>query len=211
MTRRQLLLSSVLTAGVIAAAAMLFFASNGGGLPASEAAASGPITPETRLRLTADHGPDERWLRIRAIDVDAPLREMEPVDPAGLVPAPDGPDVVGWYRSMTSDKGATHGLLLGHVNWRDGSSGVFARLGDVAVGDLVELRDGRTTVAYRVASIDHLDALSTALPDVLGSGPPDTVTLITCSGEYLWDIGTYSERTVVLATRIDGAPPEDES
>lgn len=219
MSLRQLLLSSLLTVAVIAAGAWLLRPAPApampaivGGGPVSAAPVVGPV-----LERPEPEGDEGLVLRLPALDLAAPMREMA-LGPGEPIAVPDGPDLVAWYPDLGShisaqagtDTTASHGLLLGHVNWRDGSEGVFARLGELSAGDLVEVQDGPHTATYRVTAVDHVDVSSTLLTDVLDEGPRETVTLITCSGEYLWEIGGYSERTVVTAERLD-VPTENRS
>src|SRR5690606_21437923 len=99
----------------------------------------------TEAPRPVERGDNGRLILIPSIEVSAPLREMELVDVDGPIATPDGPDLVGWYPDMEQEPSTPHGLLLGHVNWRDGSTGVFARLGELGAGDLVELHDGPET------------------------------------------------------------------
>ncbi len=203
MTRRQIWLSALLTLGF--AAAVFVALDRPGALPLPV-----PVAAQTEVpgfawtSIPRDTG---RSLRIDSIEVDAPLQARQDSALDDAVPVPDNPVEVGWHRFLDTGEGADHALLLGHVNWRDGSAGVFGRLHEVARGDLIEVRDGGRTTVYRVTAARQVDALGTSLADILGRGETDTVTLMTCSGEYLWDHGTYAERTVVTAIRSD-APPE---
>lgn len=197
MNRNRSLSAAVLTLVVGAAAVLLYLLWPSGELVGARPAVehepwAGPPPGRTATDLR---------LRIPAIEVDAPLREMTPDGTTILVSTT--PDEVAWYRTTPGVEGA-HGLLLGHVNWRDGSTGVFARLGALAPGDTVELQDGAATVTYVVTATREVSALTATIEGVIDTSANDTLTLITCSGDYLWDHGTYSQRTVVTAVRTEG-------
>lgn len=94
-------------------------------------------------------------------------------------------------------------VLSGHVELSDGRGGVFSRLNDVSVDDLIMVQvDGREWV-YVVTEIGRTapDDITPVMPD-----GTDRLTLITCdSYDFLSD--SYLERVIVVATLVQ-APDE---
>jgi LPXTG-site transpeptidase (sortase) family protein len=89
-------------------------------------------------------------------------------------------------------------VLAGHVELSDGRRGVFARIGEVSVGDPIIVEQGDEDRHYIVRAVQttSADDLSVLYPTT-----NDQLTLITCdSYDFLQDV--YLERIVVIAERI---------
>jgi len=67
--------------------------------------------------------------------------------------------------------------------------------------DLVDPGAG-AELAYRVTSVADVDARATTTQEVLGRPGEETVTLITCTGEWLPAAHEYAQRRVVIAERV---------
>lgn len=217
MARRQSVLLLALTAITIAVGAWLVLPPGTplpgrlhAGLAADAGASRGDSAegPTNGLGDAAVRGATEAAeasglrIRIPAIAVDAPITRLRPDEDAARLPAPDAPSVVGILRGAAGSSGE-HSLLVGHLNWRTGEPAVFERLTDVAFGDTIILQQRGEERAYRVTSVRDVDAFTTSLTDVLGSGERDTITLMTCTGEFLWNVGAYAERRIVLAVLVE--------
>jgi sortase (surface protein transpeptidase) len=153
-------------------------------------------------------------IRIPSIQVDAPLGKR--VVQGGQLPDPSGPSDVVWYEfARNSGLGGTPGgggnaIFAGHVD-RNGpveyagvhynGPGVFFLLDSVGEGDVVEVSAGGRTFRYTVIWVREVaveadwDALFSS--KVQG----DTITLVTCAGEFDHDADVYSSRLVVRAVR----------
>lgn len=94
-------------------------------------------------------GPEERataWsLRVPALRLQANVA-VGSRDARGGVRPSFQPDVV------TADDGADPRFVVGHWKWA-GRNGAFLRLEELAAGDAVELRDGRTHFRYAVEEV----------------------------------------------------------
>ncbi len=88
--------------------------------------------------------------------------------------------------------------LVGHVEHRDGSRGVFSSLIDLAYGDEILLQ---IDSERRIYSIDSVYPTAPDDISVLYPTETDQLTLITCIG-YDFALNTYAERLVVVAVRI---------
>jgi hypothetical protein len=116
------------------------------------------------------------------------------LDGDGAVAVPSS--AIGMY----NHGGAT--FLDGH------STGVFAGLSRVRVGDIAEFTLNSVTSQYRVVNVvtytyingDNIDG--SFMYDSLYSGGSAGLNMMTCAGAYLPAYGTYSHRLVVFAVRI---------
>ena len=116
---------------------------------------------------------------------------------------PAGPKEVDWY-DFTSEPGEPgNAVMAGHLNWRDGTLAVFARLATLTPGDAIDVvRHDGDSLHYRVVAVEEVDAFTTDLSWVLDWGARESLTLLTCSGQFVWTASSYSQRTVVRAERI---------
>ena len=89
--------------------------------------------------------------------------------------------------------------LVGHVELKDGSPGIFAHLKDLKTGDQVLfIEAGNSPRVYKVNTIQSVPADDMR---VLYPTANDQLTLITCD-DYDFVTNTYFKRTVVTASRV---------
>jgi LPXTG-site transpeptidase (sortase) family protein len=123
------------------------------------------------------------------------------VDERGAMAVPEDVRTVGWYR-FGSRPGSLSGsaVLSGHVGDRVQGRGVFAALGDVEPGDLVEveLTDG-TRLGYRVRTVERVAKDALPADQLFARSGPPRLTLITCGGDFDWTTRTHTENVVVTA------------
>ena len=123
------------------------------------------------------------------------------VDERGAMAVPEDVRTVGWYR-FGSRPGSLSGsaVLSGHVDDRVQGRGVFAALGDVEPGDLVEveLTDG-TRLGYRVGTVEQVAKDALPADELFARSGPPRLTLITCGGDFDWTTRTHTENVVVTA------------
>jgi sortase (surface protein transpeptidase) len=109
-------------------------------------------------------------------------------------------DVPGSAIGMYNHGGAI--FLDGH------STGVFAGLSRVRIGDIAEFTLNSQTTLYQVVNVvtytyisgDSIDG--SFMYDSLYSGGADGLNMMTCAGTYLPAHGTYSHRLVVFSVKI---------
>ncbi|MGY1737823.1 class F sortase [Geodermatophilus sp. SYSU D00684] len=171
------------------------------GTPAAPPPAPGPAVRDAAPAPAPAVVPPAR-LQVPALGVDAP------VDPAGV--AADGqmalPDDVaraGWYRFGPAPGAPGSAVLAGHVDDAEQGLGALAPLRSAEPGQEVLVTDAAgATTRWRVVARDLLD--KQALPvDLLFTreGPP-RLTLVTCGGPFLPDVGGYRDNVVVVAEPI---------
>ena len=148
--------------------------------------------------------PVERF-RIGRIDVDAPVIVMN-IDANGYMEAPSGPEPVAWY-DFTAKPGQGNGnaVLSGHLDYRGHGPAVFWDLEKLEPGDEIEieLADG-TRLHYAVTGSETYAVTSIDMEEVLAETSDETVTLITCAGDFV--NGDYTHRLVVRGERTGVEP-----
>ncbi|MBW8172910.1 class F sortase [Ornithinimicrobium sp. Arc0846-15] len=138
---------------------------------------------------------------VPALDIDAPIDALGVEGDQMAVPA-DG-DRVGWYKfgaTPATDGGST--VLAGHVDTSAGF-GAMAPLRQAEVGTLidVELADGNTRT-YEVVGREQFDKGDLPVADLFERAGSERLVLITCSGEWQADVGSYTDNVVVAATPV---------
>jgi sortase (surface protein transpeptidase) len=181
-----------------------------------------PNTPTIKdlneLRATYGDPADATYgrMRIPAIGVDAPIG-VRVVGADGAMPDPTGPSDVVWYDFQNMPgfggvPGAGHNAVFAaHVDraaYLDYAgvnyigAGIFYSLSDLDPGDLIELDIGGSTLYYIVAWRQNVSASDTQWADYLTSDVGiDSITLITCGGQFDAETHGYTKRTLVRATR----------
>ena len=142
--------------------------------------------------------PEDARLVIPAIDVDAPVRPFG-VDEFGRMEAPDRPEEVGWFELGPLPGTAGNSILTGHVDWYDGSLGVFGGLKFLVAGDVVNFTDPRGIIAsYRVLWQRSYVADQAPINEIIGQNVNlREMTMITCDGTFDSIQRDYSHRLIV--------------
>lgn len=162
-----------------------------------------------------DHGVYRRTdgpitLRIPKIGVDAPVESVG-LDPTGAMATPTTPFRVAWYAGGTVPGQVGNAVIDGHLDSRVHGAAVFWRLGELMVGDQIEVEmPGQrwlTFVVDRVAVYPYNDA---PLNEIFGPADEPHLNLITCSGTFDRSSHNYDRRRVVYATLASPSrrPPE---
>lgn len=141
-------------------------------------------------------------LVIPQIGVDAPVT-VKGIDAAGVMEPPDGPEDVAWYAFTSRPGEGGNAVFSAHVDYHGYGPAVFARLGDLEKGDLVEVRLADASV-YRYAVVLSRVYQAAAAPaeEIVGPTTREVVTLITCTGRFDGVSRQYSHRLVVRAERL---------
>ncbi len=144
-------------------------------------------------------------LRIPILGVDAPVQQKG-VDASNTMESPDGPENVAWYNfTAKPGLGAGNAVFSGHVDYINYGKAVFGDVSKLVEGDLIEvlLEDG-TLVQFAVTASQSYSVADIPMEEVLASTSTESVTLITCEGQFSG--GSYSHRLVVRATRTAVVP-----
>ena len=193
----------------------------GGGLLTENIADKMPLQSEDLANRQAENGvsgtnPDAPVpggegdrLVISTIGVDARLT-MRVVGGDGKMPNPEGPTDVVWY-DFSSFNGLLGGrpgvggntVLSGHVDYHDYGPAVFWDLQKLDPGQelTIRLRDG-TEYKYVIQWNKVVEQTSTAWNEIVASTSQESVTIITCAGDFDPETRSYDQRRVVWATRV---------
>lgn len=135
-----------------------------------------------------------------------------PVDPVGV--QADGQMEVlplaergGWYRfGSTPGGGFGTAVIAAHVDSvASAGLGPFARLKDVAVGDVVVVtsQDGSTS-QFAVRSVVRVAKTEVVWTDLFTREGPNRLVLVTCGGSFQREVGRYLDNVIVTADPVGG-------
>jgi sortase (surface protein transpeptidase) len=117
--------------------------------------------------------------------------------------SPPGPEDLGWYTFSAQPGTSGNAVFSGHVDWHTGAPALFEHLGNLQVGDEVDVSRADGTLArYRVDSSVWYPLYGTAAAPIVASTPTPTLTLITCGGDFDQGTHEYDQRLVVRAQSI---------
>jgi sortase (surface protein transpeptidase) len=189
-------------------------------VPSTGARRPGPVilaasrvaaTDEESEPTPAPEGVAPVELQIDSVGVDAPIELGAVVD--GAMQDPSGPWVVSWYDQLGEIGEGGNVVMAGHVDYYnagpDGTPGpaVFWDVRDLPAGEIIRVlgEDGKNyeyavqwTQAYAAAELTP-DVIQN---DIVGDTGEETLTLITCGGDFDPATGEYLQRWVVRATQI---------
>ncbi|MGC5319015.1 class F sortase [Micromonospora arida] len=147
------------------------------------------------------HGPPTR-VRVPRIDVDSPLTVLG-LDRAGALIPPTDFHTAGWYGGGPAPGDTGPAVLAGHLDSRRGPA-VFARLGELRPGDVVEVWRGGQRLPFRVTGSLRTPKDQFPTAAVYGPTPGAELRLVTCGGDFDRRRGHYVDNVVVFA--VTGAP-----
>jgi LPXTG-site transpeptidase (sortase) family protein len=154
---------------------------------------------------------------ISKFGINAPL-SYKTVGSDGVMPNPNGSDDVAYYNfSAWPGKGGAPGqggnsVFAGHVDsgrapCKNGTvpppcEAVFWDINKLQIGDEVQVVIGSNTYRYRVTSNAPVNAETGDWDSIVAARQQETITLITCGGDFNPATREYDHRQVVVATRI---------
>lgn len=169
-----------------------------GELPTTGGMRPGPIGFAPVSAPAIFHGSRPVAIRIASVQVDADVQEGAVVD--GLLQDPTGPWVVAWYPETSRVGTAGNAVMAGHLDYWGTGPAVFARIGELAEGDEIEVTGNNGRVyRYAVAGNDLYDAATAPIAEIVGPTEAAALTLITCGGAFDQTARAYEQRRVVRA------------
>ena len=154
-------------------------------------------------------------MRIPIIGVDAALGQR--LVSGSQMQNPTGPSDVVWYDlSLWDGLGGAPGaggnaVFSGHVDYRARipwanaryqGDGIFRNLTLLAPGDEIEIEIGGQTLRYAVIWQRQVKANTNTAEILTADVPVDSITLITCGGDFDSTTRSYEDRIVIRAERI---------
>jgi sortase (surface protein transpeptidase) len=172
-----------------------------GEMPTSGAARPGPSAWVSTTAVASGPGIRPIAIRIPSIQVDSEI-ERRPIS-NGQMLDPTGPFVVAWYGSTGRLGVPGNVVLAGHVDYAGVGPAVFARVGELGEGARIELT-GEDVHIYRygVTWSKLYDEATAPVEEIIGETPNESVTLITCGGEFDPSSQRYFQRLIVRAERL---------
>ena len=152
------------------------------------------ITP----RIPNYNLPEKSKLVIASLGVNANMVPLG-IDAKGRMLAPDAPESVGWFELGPLPGTPGNAILTGHVDWNDGSLGVFSGLKDLNPGQIVDFFNPLNGLSrYLVKWQRTYVAAKAPISEILAQDLNDReLTLITCAGTFDQASRNYSHRLIV--------------
>ncbi len=176
-------------------------------LPAAsrEGSRSGPLGPSEGAQILASERPVA--MIIPDAEVDAEVETVQIVD--GQMLDPSGPWVVAWYEGTgLLHERARNMLYSGHVDYWDVGPAVFRNLAAMPAGTLITVLGDKGGQA--VYAIEYVERVTLAqmtpekMQEITAPTPYEALTIITCGGEFDYNVGEYLQRDVVRARLVQG-------
>lgn len=141
-------------------------------------------------------------LRIERISVLAQVVTVGAND-YGNMPVPSDNATASWWRHGAKPGQLGSAVIAGHFKIDDGSPGVFFRLNQIQVGDVIEVKDEQNMARkFEVVDLQIYPKDQFPLEQVYQAKDAHKLNLITCTGTYLPSINDYSHRLVVYAVEM---------
>ncbi|MGI5841547.1 MAG: class F sortase [Patescibacteria group bacterium] len=140
---------------------------------------------------------EPHWLEIEKIDLSVEVIGVGLNEKKAMI-VPEENNLVSWYKNGTVPGEVGSAVLSGHYEWRE--AGVFKRLGEVEVGDIIKLKDNNgTEKLFRVSKRAIYDKNNFPMKEVFSSKDKKRLNLITCYGRFNRATKLYEDRLVVFA------------
>ncbi|MBA3336459.1 MAG: class F sortase [Chloroflexia bacterium] len=136
--------------------------------------------------------------------VDAEIETVQIED--GVMQNPTGPWVVSWYQETARLGEPGNAVMAGHVDYWNVGPAVFYNLGDLVAGDEIQITgEDEEIYTYQVEWLETVqvaDLTTERIQELIGQTEAESLTLITCGGEFDYENGEYLSRMVVRAVRV---------
>ena len=180
-------------------------------LPSHGAARPGPIrvSPGREDEEAAEEEPEgipPVAIQIEKAAFDHPVERVEIVN--GVMQNPSGPWVVSWYEDLAALGEGGNVVMAGHIDYWTTGPAVFYNLPSLVEGDIIRVIAENGDVYEYEVQWSRLYNVETELTpeviqeEVVGDTGEESLTLITCGGEFNYETGEYVSRIVLRAVRI---------
>lgn len=143
---------------------------------------------------------------VDSIGLNAPIEVGAVAD--GVMLDPSGPWVVSWYEQLGKVGQGDNVVMAGHVDYWDTGPAIFWSVPTLQPGDVISLvgEDGET-YDYAIEWTQLFDVATQLTPeviqnDIVGSTGQESLTIITCGGEFNAESGEYLQRWVLRANLV---------
>ena len=168
-------------------------------------AATRVATPEAEPEPDPVEGVAPIALQVPSVGVDAPIELGAVVD--GVMMDPSGPWVVSWYEPLGKVGEGGNVVMAGHVDYWNVGPAVFWDVRYLPAGEVIRVvgEDGKNyeyAVEWTQSYLADQLTPEVIQGEIVGDTGEETLTLITCGGEFDPATGEYNERWVVRANLI---------
>jgi len=144
-------------------------------------------------------------IQVEAADITAEIEYINIVD--GIMQNPTGPFIVSWYEETSGLGAIGNAVFAGHVDYWDVGPAIFFNVRDLEEGDaIVVTGEDETRYTYNVVwkeTVEVAGLTTDRIGELVGPTDDESVTLITCGGEFDYTTGEYLSRTVVRGERSE--------
>ena len=145
-------------------------------------------------------------LQVDSIGLDAPIEQGSIVD--GVMLDPSGPWVVTWYSQLGKVGQGGNVVMAGHVDYWDTGPAIFWSVPSLQPGDILRvIGENGETIEYAIEWSQLFNVATELTPEVIqtqvvGDTGQESLTLITCGGDFDAAAGEYLHRYVIRANKI---------
>lgn len=165
------------------------------------------VTPQEKQQhsVEASH---PRYISIPSLDITRARVLQVGVAPSGELDTPPNIHDVGWYnKSVTPGSGSSALLLDGH-NGGPTKGGVFERLEDLGVGDLISIERGDgekfnyEVVENKTLPLKSLNNGGMKRMSESASDSQEGLNIISCTGNWIPAQNTFDQRVTIRAVSV---------
>jgi LPXTG-site transpeptidase (sortase) family protein len=141
-------------------------------------------------------------VRIASIGVDATIIDLG-LNPDRTLEVPEDIRLTGWWtgRSVPGEDGPS--IVVGHIDSAAQGAGVFFRLRELDVGDVIHVERSDGSIAeFRVTETELVLKDEFPTEKVYGSTEGSQLRLITCGGSFDRSAGSYLGNLIVYAEHV---------
>lgn len=152
------------------------------------------------INVARMQAPNPAVIRIPRLDVEARIIPLGLQDD-GSIEIPEDPEQAGWWLGGPEPGETGPAVILGHVDSREEGPAVFFHLRYLRAGDEIHVdRVDGSTVTYVVDFLESHDKDEFPTEAVYGPTEQPTLRLVTCGGDFDFDVRTYEENVIVFAS-----------
>jgi len=172
--------------------------------PASEKMESAPeVEAQVAAPMQTIEIAEPKTLKISDIKVNANIQYVG-LNEDGSVGVPSNEKDVAWYMFGPMPGESGNAVILGHRDSATNPNGVFRRLNELAVGDLIEVTDmNGNALKFKVVKKSSYDDKNSPIKEIFGTTEKKMLNLITCSGAWNQKTNNYTKRIVVYSELIE--------
>lgn len=205
-TRRDVIAAMIGGAAATGAVRMAL-ADSASQLPAASVGGqlSGAIGPSDAMQTLTSERPVAMIIADAEVDAEVEINHIV----EGQMLDPTGAWVVSWYEGtgMLHEK-RRNMLYSGHVDYWGVGPSVFRNLANVPEGGLIQVLGDKGGEAFYAVEFVERVTLAEMTPEkmqqITAPTPYEALTIITCGGEFDYDLGEYLQRDVVRGRLVSG-------